>query len=83
MIKEGCDTAAGWCKCGDYHLKAKTSADLKTIPSVLPCGCAIRNAHGAVIGGRFAPTRRLPDGSRKCRCRKRWRLEKRFVEIKA
>lgn len=76
-----CDAKSGWCACGKYH--AQRISRIDEMPPELPCGCRLKNAQGAWILGRFAPTKRLDDGTRACRCGKRWRLEKRFVEVKA
>lgn len=50
-------------------------------PAELPCGCLLKNAQGAWIAGKHAPTQRQPDGTRVCRHGRRWRLKCVFVEI--
>ncbi len=82
-----CDTLAGWCSCGQYHKKerepshapAKEKPGLP--PGILPCGCRVRNAQGATITGKFAPTRLIEDGVRACRCGRKWKVHSKWIEV--
>lgn len=50
-------------------------------PDALPCGCRLKNAQGAWIAGRYAPTQLNSDGTRTCRHGRTWKASVKFVEV--
>lgn len=76
-----CTNRPGWCnRCLKYHdTQAPARAPSTKALVALPCGCKLKNRQGAWLSGRYAPTKLLEDGTRLCRCGKRWELL--YVEI--